>query len=126
MRLAFADERLRQVCQSSELLFDAWGPAWEQVATCLTLLAQAARFGDLRTFACLQIEIAVAGGEVVAAAARTVLVAHERAQVALRAIDEQGRTVPEQSAESDLDFVTRVQVLDISCNGRTAWGLEAS
>ena len=124
MDLAFTDDRVEQVCQSSELLFRTWGPACEQVKVCLTLIARAARFGDLRAFACLQIELAVAGGEVVAAAARTILVAHQRAQVALRPIDQQGRTLSDRDA--DLDQVTSVRILEVTCGGRRAQGREAS
>jgi len=128
VKLAFRDDHLRDVCSSREALGRLWGPAWNQVDVCLTLLHAAARLADLRTFACLH--VGLAGDDAVSAVADggTLSVSHAEAHMTLRPIDAQGRSLFASPGGDirTLDHVDCVRVLDVSCQGHHAHRQEAS
>jgi hypothetical protein len=53
VQLVFADESLRLLCSTQELLVRAFGPAWRSVAHCLKILEVAETLADLAAFAAI-------------------------------------------------------------------------
>lgn len=51
MDLSFADESVRMLCTSQELLVRAFGSAWRAVARCLRILESVDTLADLAAFA---------------------------------------------------------------------------
>ena len=108
--LSFADESVRMLCNSQELLVRAFGSAWRAVARCLRILESVDTVADLAAF------VAVVVFQVVRAIDGIVefVVEHARVHIQMRALTPVPGPVDRQTDREGLALIRAVSIVSVS------------
>jgi hypothetical protein len=110
VQLEFADDTVRLLCSTQELLVRTFGPAWRSVARCLAILEAADTLADLAAFAALivyQVVQTVSG-------ALEFVVAYAAIQVRVRVLPPASRPEDAGRDGEGLALVRAVSVVSVS------------